>query len=222
MLMCFYSSPGSWLKRGSYWLQHLVFPLFCLKYLLTEVLTYLSEVENNTFHFPRETKKKSAIGCLQFVSAQQHLAGWHWMRCSKTCLTFLLDDPPLVPLLCQCRLSGAVASVNMAARTLKLTNVTFCHIRSVYVSTPSLSFTILFWPSQSPTPPSLPRSLPDFLPPSSLGGRFLPVSTSPRRGGVFDPSLFNSPSLLSLSLLLSVYVSFQLLALCRFATLTQK
>lgn len=72
---------------------------------------------------------------------------------------------------------------------------------SLYVSTSSLSFTLLFWPSQFP-----PSSLPSYLPPSSLGGRFLPVSTSPGGGeGCLSRASSTLPlSLLSLSLALSL------------------
>lgn len=63
---------------------------------------------------------------------------------------------------------------------------------SLSVSTSSLSF---YHPV--PTPPSLPRSLPShLLPPSAVA--FCQSAHPP--GGEFDPSLFNSPSLLPPSL----------------------
>lgn len=80
---------------------------------------------------------------------------------------------------------------------------------SLCVSTASLGFTLLFWPSYFP-PYLLPPSL---LPPSSLGSCFLPVSTSLGREGCLIPASSTFPlSFLSLSSL-SACVSFQQLAL---------
>ncbi len=93
-----------------------------------------------------------------------------------------------------------------------------CHLLSL-ISTPSSSspsFTILFWPSKIPPPPSLPSYL---LPPSAVA--FCQSAHPP--GG--EGCLIRASSTLPLSFLsppLSVYVSFQLLTLCRFAALTQK
>lgn len=78
------------------------------------------------------------------------------------------------------------------------------------VSSSSLSFTILFWPSQFLPLPSPPSYL---LPPLAVA--FCQSAYPPGRGGAFDPSLFGSPSLLSLS----ACASFQRAALCRFAAL---
>lgn len=72
------------------------------------------------------------------------------------------------------------------------------HRATLSVSTSSLSFTIL-----SPPPPP---SLPAFPPPSSLGGHFLPVSTSPGWGVWSEPlQLSLSPFSLSLSRSQSVF-----------------
>ncbi len=71
---------------------------------------------------------------------------------------------------------------------------------SLSVSTSCLSFTILFWPSQFPLPPSLPSYL---LPPSFLPRRSLSASQHiPRAGrGVWSEPLQLSLSPFSLSVL---------------------
>lgn len=69
-------------------------------------------------------------------------------------------------------------------------------------------------------PPSVLSSCfdPPFLPPSSLGGRF---SVSQHiRGGVFDPSLLNSPALLSLTLGLFPFSCFSSLSIHHLHTAT--